>query len=86
MYDEIRDKFDATEAVDVRQDDRLHSKYMVIRGTIDGEPNRAIVVAGSHNLNRLALRLHDETLIAVELDEIVSAYEENSDLVWDQIG
>lgn len=85
MYDEIRDMFDATDAVDVRQDDAVHSQYMVIRGTIDGEPDRAIVVAGSH-LSRSALRLHDGTLIQMELDETVSAYEENFEVIWDHLG
>lgn len=84
LTDPTKEKFDGTD-VEVRQDDSLHSKYMVVRGTIDGETDRALVLAGSHNLNRPALRVHDETSIQVELGEIVADYEDNFEVIWQHL-
>lgn len=84
LTEPTKEKFEGTD-VEVRQDDSLHSKYMVIRGTVDGGADRALVLAGSHNLNRPALRMHDETSIQLELDEIVADYEDNFDVIWQNL-
>ncbi|GGQ03346.1 phospholipase D-like domain-containing protein [Streptomyces roseolilacinus] len=45
---------------------RLHSKYLLVEGTYNGQAGRRIVFTGSHNYTYPALRANDETLLKID--------------------
>lgn len=61
---------------------RMHHKFFVMEGTIDGVAGRREVWHGSHNLVGSALRFADDTLMRVSHGTTVSAYEGQFDRLF----
>lgn len=55
----------------------VHSKYMLIEGTYDGQKDTKWVVTGSHNHSNAALRENDEALLRVQSATIHNQYRSN---------
>ncbi|MEV8537020.1 phospholipase D-like domain-containing protein [Streptomyces sp. NPDC051211] len=57
----------------------LHSKYMIIEGTYDGQADKSLVFTGSHNYTNPSLRGHDETVLKIDDYTVYSQFEHNFD-------
>ncbi|WP_432955851.1 phospholipase D-like domain-containing protein [Micromonospora haikouensis] len=55
----------------------VHSKYMLIEGTYDGQKDTKWVVTGSHNYSNAALRENDEALLRIQSATIHDQYRSN---------
>ncbi|RGC70898.1 hypothetical protein C5N14_00155 [Micromonospora sp. MW-13] len=55
----------------------VHSKYLLIEGTYDGQKDTKWVVTGSHNYSNAALRENDEALLRVQSATIHDQYRSN---------
>ncbi|MGW0807766.1 phospholipase D-like domain-containing protein [Nonomuraea sp. NPDC002799] len=56
---------------------RVHSKYLLIDGSYDGEHDARVVFTGSHNYNETSLRRNDETLLRLTDPSIYRQYVAN---------
>ncbi len=63
-------------------DNKMHGKYFVMEGTIDGVAGAREVWQGSHNLVGSSLRYADDTLMQVKHGPTVSAYEAAFDRLY----
>jgi phosphatidylserine/phosphatidylglycerophosphate/cardiolipin synthase-like enzyme len=43
----------------------VHSKYLLVSGSVDGQPNQNLVVTGSENWNAPGLHRNDESMVAI---------------------
>ncbi|GAA3962004.1 hypothetical protein GCM10023085_50610 [Actinomadura viridis] len=82
--DEVRQVLLSSPGIEVRKLDdggalpgRIHSKYLLIEGSYDGDPHARRVVTGSHNYNETSLRRNDETLLALNNKAIYAQYRAN---------
>ncbi|MFI7353511.1 phosphatidylserine/phosphatidylglycerophosphate/cardiolipin synthase family protein [Streptomyces avidinii] len=57
----------------------LHSKYLLIEGTYEDRPNRALVFTGSQNYTYPSLRGYDETILKIDDKAVYNAFEHNFD-------
>ncbi|WP_052503858.1 MULTISPECIES: phospholipase D-like domain-containing protein [Micromonospora] len=55
----------------------VHSKYMLIEGTYDGQKDTKWAVTGSHNYSNAALRENDEALLRIQSATIHDQYRSN---------
>ncbi|MFI6161792.1 phosphatidylserine/phosphatidylglycerophosphate/cardiolipin synthase family protein [Micromonospora haikouensis] len=55
----------------------VHSKYMLIEGTYDGQRDTKWAVTGSHNYSNAALRENDEALLRIQSATIHDQYRSN---------
>jgi phosphatidylserine/phosphatidylglycerophosphate/cardiolipin synthase-like enzyme len=55
----------------------VHSKYLLIEGSYNGQPGRKLVWTGSHNYSDNALRDNDEALLKVDDATVYDAYKAN---------
>lgn len=55
----------------------IHSKYLLIEGTYNGNANKKLLWTGSHNYTEGALRGNDETLLKINDRGIYEAYMDN---------
>lgn len=60
----------------------VHSKYVAMRGTIDGDPDSRFVRSGSPNWTLGSLRVNDEIGITVKNRGVEDAFENNFDIMW----
>lgn len=58
---------------------RVHSKYLLIEGSYDGERHARWVLTGSHNYNLTSLRRNDETLLRLNNKTVYQQYVANFD-------
>ncbi|MEV0620599.1 phospholipase D-like domain-containing protein [Nonomuraea sp. NPDC050404] len=58
---------------------RIHSKYLLIEGSYDGDRDAHVVLTGSHNYNETSLRRNDETLLRLKDRNIYRQYVANFD-------
>ncbi|MET7330379.1 phospholipase D-like domain-containing protein [Nonomuraea sp. NPDC005650] len=56
---------------------RVHSKYLLIEGSYDGDRDAHRVFTGSHNYNETSLRRNDETLLRLNNKAIYRQYVAN---------
>ncbi|MGW1059528.1 phospholipase D-like domain-containing protein [Micromonospora rubida] len=55
----------------------VHSKYLLVEGTYDGQKDTKWVMTGSHNYSNAALRENDEALLRVQSATIHDQYRSN---------
>ncbi|MEV0387419.1 phospholipase D-like domain-containing protein [Nonomuraea sp. NPDC050643] len=58
---------------------RIHSKYLLVEGSYDGERDARWVFTGSHNYNETSLRRNDETLLKLGDRSLYRQYVANFD-------
>ncbi|MFC4115371.1 phospholipase D-like domain-containing protein [Nonomuraea zeae] len=58
---------------------RIHSKYLLVEGSYDGERDARRVFTGSHNYNETSLRRNDETLLQLNDKDVYRQYVANFD-------
>ncbi|MFB4277985.1 MULTISPECIES: phospholipase D-like domain-containing protein [unclassified Nonomuraea] len=58
---------------------RVHSKYLLIEGSYDGDRDARWVFTGSHNYNETSLRRNDETLLRLNDQDVYRQYVANFD-------
>ncbi|MFC7584947.1 phosphatidylserine/phosphatidylglycerophosphate/cardiolipin synthase family protein [Nonomuraea antimicrobica] len=56
---------------------RIHSKYLLVEGSYDGDKNARWVFTGSHNYNETSLRRNDETLLKLNDKRVYDQYVAN---------
>ncbi|MEV1001651.1 phospholipase D-like domain-containing protein [Nonomuraea sp. NPDC050202] len=56
---------------------RIHSKYLLIEGSYDGDRDARWVLTGSHNYNETSLRRNDETLLRLNDRNVYRQYVAN---------
>ncbi|MEU6034345.1 phospholipase D-like domain-containing protein [Actinomadura sp. NPDC047616] len=56
---------------------RIHSKYLLIEGSYDGDSHARRVITGSHNYNETSLRRNDETLLTLNNKAVYAQYRAN---------
>ncbi|MBB6550315.1 phospholipase D-like domain-containing protein [Nonomuraea rubra] len=56
---------------------RIHSKYLLIEGSYDGDHDARRVLTGSHNYNETSLRRNDETLLLLNDKNVYRQYVSN---------
>jgi hypothetical protein len=61
----------------------VHSKYMTIEGSYDGEHNATRVITGSPNFNQTSLRRNDEAMLDTNLRWVFDQYQANFARLWD---
>ncbi|CAM2822278.1 phospholipase D-like domain-containing protein [Saccharomonospora xinjiangensis] len=61
---------------------RIHSKYLIVEGEIDGDAGARRVLTGSPNFNHTSLRRNDEAMISTNLRPIYDAYEDNFEQMY----
>ncbi len=61
---------------------RIHSKYLVVEGEIDGEAGARRVLTGSPNFNHTSLRRNDEAMIETNLRSVYDAYRDNFERMY----
>lgn len=76
----MRGFHDASDANDAHKI-TIHSKIIRMHGNIDGK-HQDIVLTGSHNITRPALRLNDEILLETKQADVISDFDKNFDDVW----
>jgi phosphatidylserine/phosphatidylglycerophosphate/cardiolipin synthase-like enzyme len=64
---------------------RIHSKFTVVTDATGRGSGHGFVLTGSHNFNTTSLHRNDEALVDVAAREVVDAYEDNFDRLW-QVG
>ncbi|PZG15272.1 phospholipase D-like domain-containing protein [Nonomuraea aridisoli] len=58
---------------------RIHSKYLLVEGSYDGDHDAHWVFTGSHNYNETSLRRNDETLLRLNDRDVYRQYVANFD-------
>lgn len=58
---------------------RIHSKYLLVEGSFDGDRDARRVLTGSHNYNETSLRRNDEALLSLNNKGIYRQYVANFD-------
>ncbi|MFF0306336.1 phosphatidylserine/phosphatidylglycerophosphate/cardiolipin synthase family protein [Streptosporangium sp. NPDC004379] len=58
---------------------RIHSKYLLVEGSYDGDRDARWVFTGSHNYNETSLRRNDETMLRLNDKTIYRRYVANFD-------
>ncbi|MFI7611493.1 phosphatidylserine/phosphatidylglycerophosphate/cardiolipin synthase family protein [Nonomuraea terrae] len=58
---------------------RIHSKYLLVEGSYDGDRDAHWVFTGSHNYNETSLRRNDETLLRLNDRNVYRQYVANFD-------
>jgi phosphatidylserine/phosphatidylglycerophosphate/cardiolipin synthase-like enzyme len=58
---------------------RIHSKYLLVEGSYDGDHDARRVFTGSHNYNETSLRRNDETLLRLNDRDVYRQYVANFD-------
>ena len=58
---------------------RVHSKYLLVEGSYDGERDAHWVFTGSHNYNLTSLRRNDEALLRLNNKTVYRQYVANFD-------
>lgn len=61
---------------------RVHSKYLLIEGSYDGDRDAHWVFTGSHNYNQTSLRRNDETLLRLNDRSVYRQYVANFERMW----
>ncbi|MDR8412375.1 phospholipase D family protein [Nonomuraea sp. 3-1Str] len=56
---------------------RVHSKYLLVEGSFDGDRDARWVFTGSHNYNETSLRRNDETLLRLNDRRVYRQYVDN---------
>ncbi|MFI7045595.1 phospholipase D-like domain-containing protein [Streptosporangium sandarakinum] len=56
---------------------RIHSKYLLVEGSYDGDRNARWVFTGSHNYNETSLRRNDETMLRLNDKAVYQRYVAN---------
>lgn len=56
---------------------RIHSKYLLVEGNIDGEADARRLLTGSPNFNHTSLRRNDEAMITTNLKPLYTQYRDN---------
>ncbi|MFI6790702.1 phosphatidylserine/phosphatidylglycerophosphate/cardiolipin synthase family protein [Nonomuraea sp. NPDC050383] len=56
---------------------RVHSKYLLVEGSFDGDRDARWVFTGSHNYNETSLRRNDETLLRLNDRSVYRQYVDN---------
>lgn len=74
----MRGFFDAT---DPENHVTIHSKIFTIHAQVDGE-HQDVVLSGSHNVNRPALRMNDEILLVTRQKAIADDFDANFEHLW----
>lgn len=64
----------------------VHSKYLLVEGTYEGQADRTVVFTGSQNYTYPSLRGYDETLLRIDDRAVYNAFEHNFDDVLSGLG
>ncbi|WP_336207262.1 phospholipase D-like domain-containing protein [Nonomuraea sp. LPB2021202275-12-8] len=86
MDDEVKQVLQAEPRVELRTlgtggglPGRVHSKYLLVEGSYDGDRHAHWVFTGSHNYNETSLRRNDETLLRLNDQTVYRQYVANFD-------
>lgn len=74
----MRGFFDAT---DPAKHVTIHSKIFTIHALVEGK-HQDVVLSGSHNVNRPALRMNDEILLVTRQADIAADFDANFEHMW----
>lgn len=61
---------------------RIHSKYLIVEGEVDGDDDARWVLTGSPNFNHTSLRRNDEAMIETNLSSLYEQYRDNFEKMY----
>ncbi|OQO89576.1 hypothetical protein B1813_21890 [Saccharomonospora piscinae] len=61
---------------------RVHSKYLLVEGEVDGDTDARWVLTGSPNFNHTSLRRNDEAMIRTNLGGLYEQYRDNFERMY----
>ncbi|PRX47162.1 phosphatidylserine/phosphatidylglycerophosphate/cardiolipin synthase-like enzyme [Prauserella shujinwangii] len=65
---------------------RIHSKYLLAEGAVDGDTDARWVLTGSPNFNHTSLRRNDEAMIRTNLGSLYARYRDNFEVMYAAAG
>ncbi|SCL17044.1 phospholipase D-like domain-containing protein [Micromonospora inyonensis] len=81
MADEVRTVLSAHPNIALRELDsanvlpgRIHSKYLLVEGNVDGDTDARWVLTGSPNFNQTSLRRNDEAMVRTNIRSVYQQY------------
>ncbi|WP_035812937.1 phospholipase D-like domain-containing protein [Jiangella gansuensis] len=86
MDDDVRELLSSAPGVELHALDdggalpgRIHSKYLLVEGEVDGRPGARWTLTGSPNFNTTSLRRNDEAMLVTDLKPVYARYRANFD-------